>query len=252
MSPARVRRDIAGRIIRGVSRRGKVLFFELSRSGKAGLERVMAVHLRMSGSMELADKNSYPSSLSSSSRRWTHFLWKLSGGRELRFVDPRKFGLVWYGAPDDLMRDRYIASLGLDAKNLSAKEFARAFKGRRGMIKSLLLRQDIIAGIGNIIADEALWKARIHPKRNAAALDAEALLRLGKAVSHTISSILSSGGTSMRNFRHPDGNVGSYQERRLVYGNAGKPCPRCRGTLRRIVVGGRGTTICPSCQRTSS
>ncbi len=256
-----------GRKVLDVTRQGKVLFFRLSprrargkpprwSSGRAGEpERVMAVHLRMSGRLEVASHSPgrHPERQrrvsSSLPARWTHFAWQLSDGKELRFIDPRKFGLVWYGAPGELQRDSYLGGLGIDAKGLTKKAFITAIHGRRGMIKPLLLRQDVVAGIGNILADESLWHARIHPKVSAAGLDDAALERLHGGLEKTIRAVLASGGTSLRNFRHPDGKAGRYQERRLVYGKAGEPCPRCRTRLHRIIVGGRGTTICGSCQR---
>lgn len=232
--------DIRGRRILGVERRGKVLFFRLS--GKP--ERVMAIHLRMSGSMEVVKAAG-----ATEDSRWVHVRWQLSGSRELRFVDPRKFGLVWYGAPEDLQKDPYLGGLGVDANGPTQEAFVAALRGRGGMIKPLLLRQDVIAGIGNILADESLWHAGIHPKAGIADLDNAALGRLHGGLAKTIRTVLASGGTSMRNFRHPDGNAGRYQERRFVYGRAGQSCPRCRTILERIVVGSRGTTICPNCQR---
>ena len=233
-----VAEDMRGRKILDVARRGKVLFFKLSPrpfgstqgrrgSGQAGQsERVMAIHLRMSGRLEVAKR---AKDTKDAKERWMHFCWKLNGGWELRFIDPRKFGRVWYGSPAAMAADPYLGSLGVDAKTLLPADFAVALGGYRGMVKPLLLRQDIVAGIGNILADGALR-------------------RLGGALQDTIRSVLASGGTSMRNFRHPDGNAGRYQDKRLVYGKAGKPCPRCHAVLRRIVVGSRGTTVCPNCQ----
>ena len=237
--------DIRGRRILAVRRRGKVLFFKLSGTP----ERVMAIHLRMSGSLEVVKETKGTEEPKGTKARWVHFVWRLGGRRELRFIDPRKFGRVWYGSPGVLRRDPYIASLGTDAKAILPDEFMTALRGRRGMVKPLLLRQDVVAGIGNILADESLWRARIHPRTSVAALKGDALGRLYRGLQATIRAVLSSGGTSMRTFRHPDGARGRYQERRLVYGRAGSPCPRCRTRLQRVVVGGRGTTICPQCQR---
>lgn len=260
--PAVVRRDIVGRKILAIQRRGKVLFFKLS--GRP--ERMLAVHFRMSGRLEVvtdkfprSPKNfvvQFPRSwklYNKTSRRkevrWVHFSWRLSGSRELRLVDPRKFGIVWYGAPRELGRDSYLGKLGRDAHGLGYLEFAAALAASRGMTKPFLLRQDRLAGIGNIIADEALWRAGVHPETRVTDLNARSRQRLFYGIQRTIRAMLSSGGTTLRNWGSPDGSAGRYQERRLVYGKAGLPCPRCRATLRRIVVGGRGTTVCPACQR---
>ncbi|MBI4132811.1 MAG: bifunctional DNA-formamidopyrimidine glycosylase/DNA-(apurinic or apyrimidinic site) lyase [Candidatus Sungbacteria bacterium] len=245
-----LRRDITGRSIRNVQRRGKVLFFELS-----GLpRRILAIHLRMSGRLEVSPsgrkfRRSTKFASPEPARRWTHFRWRLSGGRELRFVDPRKFGLVWYGDERELRQNSYLASLGDDARDIAARRFLGALASRRGMIKPLLLRQDVFAGIGNIIADEALWWAKIHPQQELAGLPPRDRIRLHRAVRETIRVMLAAGGTTLRNWGHPDGRTGHYQERRLVYGKSGQPCPRCRSRLLRLFVGGRGTTICPKCQR---
>ena len=200
--------------------------------------------------------------------KWIHFRWRLSGNRspgvhftrsrkmyshrgtvELRFVDPRKFGLVWYGSPSSLVRDSYLGRLGQEPQAMTSREFSRILESARGMVKPFLLRQDRIAGIGNIIADEALWRARIHPETQIVNLDTRACRRLYQGIRHTIRAMLASGGTSIRNWKSPDGSAGRYQERRMIYGKAGSPCPRCGTRLLRIVVGGRGTTICPSCQQ---
>ena len=253
INAAWMKKDIRGRRILNVTRRGKVLFFELSGQPK----RLMAVHLRMSGRLEVVPAS--PQQVNKYRRpsilvkllvgRWVHFWWRLSGGREMRLIDPRKFGRIWYGASDELQKDPYLGGLGIDAKGLTKNAFITAFRERRGMIKPLLLRQDVIAGIGNILADESLWHAGIHPKAGVPGLNDAALGRLHGGLEKTIRAVLASGGTSMRNFRHPDGKVGRYQERRVAYGSAGRPCPRCRMPFVRIVVAGRGTTFCSQCQK---
>lgn len=247
--------DILGRRILNIERRGKVLFFRLS--GKR--ERTMAIHLRMSGRLEVM--RAAKAAHAAKENRWMHFWWQLSGGRELRFVDPRKFGLVWYGAPEELLADSYLGALGEDPHRLTFSAFDTLLRrGRaarvageprqgRGMVKPYLLRQDRFAGIGNIIADEALWRARIHPRAPIAHLSLAQARDLHGAIVKTIGLMLDAGGTTLRNWGRPDGRAGRYQEERRAYGKAGKPCPRCGVILQRIVVGGRGTTICPKCQQ---
>ncbi len=245
--------SMRGRKILGVARRGKVLFFKLS--GKP--ERALAMHLGMSGRLEViprSPRNAPQKYVRSHSflkpvDRWVHFAWRLSGGRELRFVDPRKFGLVWYGAPGELDADPYLGRLGEDPHRLAFPEFDGLLRSGRGRVKPFLLRQDRFAGIGNIIADEALWRAGIHPRTPIAALSPARARSLHRAIAKTIAAMLEAGGTTLRNWGRPDGQAGRYQEERRVYGKAGKSCPRCRAKLQRIVVGGRGTTICTRCQR---
>ena len=180
---------------------------------------------------------------------WTHFVWRLNGGRELRLVDPRKFGIVWYGSKKDFERDSYLGRLGRDPRAVPAKDFLKLFRRARGMVKPFLLRQDMFAGIGNIIADESLWQACIHPRQDIPHLSVSEIAVLRRALQRTIREILARGGTTLRNWGGPDGTSGAYQLRRRGYGRAGKPCPRCTTTLERLIVSGRGTTICPRCQR---
>lgn len=264
-SVKRIADSMRGRKTLDVARRGKVLFFKLS--GKP--ERMLAIHLRMSGRLEVAHSSAsakrerlrmrHPEPRVRSGRgippqeqvaeTWVHFRWRLSGNRELRFIDPRKFGLVWYGSPEELARDPYLGRLGADVRSLTPQRFLVVLSSGAGMVKPFLLRQDKFSGIGNIIADESLWRAGIHPETRIANLDARTVNALHRSIQHTIRAMLASGGTSIRTWRHPDGAAGRFQERRLVYGKAGKPCRRCKAKLIRIVVGGRGTTICPQCQR---
>lgn len=244
--PATFRRDIVGRTIISLSRHGKVIFFNLSGTP----QRVMAIHLRMSGRLEIVKVTADAKAAhAAKERRWTHFIWRLGGGRALHFIDSRKFGRVWYGSPAKLARHSYLGRLGPDAGAITRPDFIARFRHHRGAVKPALLRQDIIAGVGNIIADESLWRARIHPHARLEDLTPGALGRLRGAVRQTIRAVLAVGGTSLRNWGHPDGAAGGYQEQRLVYGRAGAPCPRCRRTLMRTVVGGRGTTLCPRCQQ---
>ena len=237
---AKARRDIRGRKILGLSRRGKVLFFELA--GKPA--RKIALHFRMSGRLLASSSKS-----KIASDKWTHFRWRLTGGREIRFIDPRKFGVVWYGSENDLKRDKYLANLGRDALRIPKKVFTAALRKKTGMVKAVLLHQDVIAGVGNIMADETLWRAKIHPKTKIADLSASALNNLHSALTTTVNAMLAAGGTSLRDWGHPDGKLGGYQEKRKIYGKAGEPCPRCKTKLARLIAGGRGTTVCPKCQR---
>ena len=223
-----------------MARHGKVLFFKLS--GKP--ERSFAVHLGMSGRLLVAPADE-------ARNRWTRARWTLDSGTEIRFIDPRKFGVIWYGDAAAFARDGYLGRLGEDARRISRSAFARAFAERRAMIKPLLLRQDLIAGVGNILADEALWRARTHPETIAVLIPMPKLTTLHRALAATIRESIAAGGSTLRDWSHPDGVRGSFRERHRVYGRAGLPCPRCSAPLRRIAVGGRGTTICPRCQATA-
>lgn len=238
-------RDIKGMKVIKIRRHGKVIFFGLSdRRGhrQAGGRRLLAFHQRMSGALFLKSQTEkFPPHV--------HHRVIFYGGEELLFRDPRKFGIVWYGLPEKVMADSYLVSLGPDMLSVSAAEFKRYLAGRSGMIKSLLLRQDIFSGIGNIIADESLWLAKIHPKRVVASLLPSDLDRLYSATKKIIQKSILAQGTSMRDWGHPDGASGQFQNQFKVYGRAGELCGRCkRGKVARILTGGRGTWICPYCQ----
>lgn len=246
--PDFIRRDIRRRKILDGHRTGKVIFLHLS--GKP--ERMLAFHQRMSGHLEyIATK---PSLIRANGRirqaeKWAHFILKFSDGSELRFVDPRKFGIVWYGSPEDFMKDKYLKNLGVDLKKITFEEFREKLKTRGQMLKAFLLRQDVISGIGNIIADESLWVSRIHPERKTLSLSEREIKILFGALQKTVDKILKAGGTSMRNWQAPGGKKGGYQESYKVYARAGKKCFRCGHKIRRIFTAGRGTSFCPACQQ---
>ena len=237
-SRAAIAREVAGRTIRSVQRRGKVLFLDLSGSPR----RQFAVHLRMSGRLAVE-------SIAMARSPWARAWWTFADGTELRFIDPRKFGRIWYGNPREFSSaDSYLASLGPDARTVGRVDFVARFAGRRAGIKALLLRQDLIAGVGNILADESLWKAKIHPRATAVSLSAAKLGSLHRALVATIAASLRAGGSTLRDWAQPDGVRGGFRERHRVYGRAGAACPRCRSELARLIVAGRGTTVCIRCQ----
>lgn len=228
--------DAAGRKILDISRRGKTVFMDLSGNPR----RVLAFHLKMTG-------NLYAGKSRILSGKYTRFAAELSGERELRFEDIRKFGKIWYGLAADVLREKYFSTLGKDILRVGLKEFFEKIKKRKGAIKSLLLRQDIFSGIGNIIADEALWLSRIHPETKSRNLDNRSNYALLTNLKKIINRILKSGGTSMRDWKHPDNKIGGYQNKFLIYNQ--KICQRCRRRTEKIKVGGRGSTICPKCQK---
>ena len=225
--------QVVGRRIEDVGRRGKFLTFTLSGG------RTLLVHLRMTGSLLVRE----------ASEPWeTHarLSLRLDNGKEMRFVNVRKFGRVYLVRdPDEVLGDLGPEPLD-DAFGVA--EFRSLFGNRRGMIKPLLLDQRFIAGLGNIYVDEALVRAGVHPRRRADTLAAEDLSRLYHAVQEVLREAIANEGTSRSDYVRPDGSEGTYGERLRVSGRAGEPCPRCGTEIVRIVVGGRGTYICPWCQ----
>ncbi len=229
--------ELSGRKVMGLRRRGKMIVIALE-GGPA-----LVFHLKMTGQLmvvppaEPRDKH-------------VHFILSFaSGDRELRFRDVRKFGFLRCLETGCVAEAPEMAGLGPEPLDIGRREFASIFAGRRGRMKSLLLDQRRIAGIGNIYADEILFAARIHPRTSAARLKAADFDRLWTEMRRILKRAIAAKGTSISDYRDADGQEGGFQERLKVYGRAGEPCPRCKTPIRRLVVGGRGTHVCPRCQR---
>ena len=201
----------------------------------------MVFHLGMSGHWRIDPRDIGPHD---------HLLIETDDGRRLALNDARRFGSVDLVATDALAEWPPFAALGPDAldPDLDARWFRRAFEGRRAPIKPLLLDQRIIAGLGNIYACEALFRAGIHPARAADSISLARLARLATAIPTVLGEAVAVGGSSLRDFVSPDGTLGYFSSRFDVYDREDKPCP-CGGTVKRIVLGGRSTFYCPRCQR---
>lgn len=230
-----INRDIRGRRVRGIDRHGKVIFLDLG-------ERVIAFHQRMSGRLMIAPRDTKPT-------KHVHHILAFSDGSALWFHDPRKFGVVWYGKPEEVKKEPYHLTLGPDGLAITLPDFKARLREHRGMIKPLLLRQSIVAGIGNIIADETLWEAQVNPKRHVRTLKDTDLNRLFRAMKNVFDRGIKAEGSTLRDWTHPDGKSGKFQKYFRVYGRGGEKCPRSKTLIKRIVVGGRGTWICPKCQK---
>lgn len=223
---------LPGQTVQAVERRGKFLIFRLAQD-------VLLIHLRMSGRLLLVP-------VDTPSDPHVHVRFRLDQVDELRFRDPRKFGRLYL--VDD--PQRVVGKLGPEplAEDFTPQRFAMMLAGRRGRIKPLLLNQAFLAGLGNIYTDEALYLARVHPLRAANTLTQEEVKRLHAAIRATLQRAIDQRGTSFDPaYRDLWGDPGVY--RRVVYGRAGEPCPRCETPIQRIVVGQRGTYVCPVCQR---
>jgi formamidopyrimidine-DNA glycosylase len=237
VSPEQVAALIGGRVISGVRRRGKYLLLDFDDG--SGL----IIHLRMTGVLLVTAAEAPP-------LRFQRLSVALDDGRELRFADQRKFGRVVYRPAD--------AARGLDAK-LGPEPLSPAFNaayltarlaGRRAPIKALLLDQRIVAGIGNIYADEALFSAKIHPLRAAGALTDGEAARLVRAVRAALRQGLAHRGTSFSSYRDATGEEGGNQHALRAYGRGrrGEPCPRCGRRMEVVTVAQRSSSICPRCQ----
>ncbi|MDD9956905.1 MAG: bifunctional DNA-formamidopyrimidine glycosylase/DNA-(apurinic or apyrimidinic site) lyase [Anaerolineaceae bacterium] len=225
---------IDGQVFRAIDRRGKYLLCALD-------SETLIVHLRMTGKLYVAaDEERLDAD------RWMHFRLQLDGGQQLRFSDARKFGRVW------LTTDPGSVIGALGPEPLSRQFTSRRLRGRlaaRGRaIKPLLLDQGFLAGVGNIYADEALHRARIHPLRPANSLDQAEATALHRALRAALRAGIQHEGASINWYRKPDGSSGDSQSYFRVYGRAGQPCPRCGAAVEKTVVAQRGTHFCPRCQ----
>jgi formamidopyrimidine-DNA glycosylase len=218
-------------------RRGKFLLLDLEPPGS------LLVHLGMTGRIQLV-KASLPR------RDHTHLVIHLNDGRQLRFVDSRRFGLVDWLDPGAEGRDPSLAKLGVEPLDPSLnKVLPPLLRSRRAPLKSLLLNQRLVAGIGNIYAAEALWRSGIHPRRSGRRTSLVRLRRLADAVRSVLGEAVERGGTTLRDFAGPDGEAGYFAVNLDVYGRQGEACPKCGTAIRAEVIGGRTTAWCPKCQR---
>lgn len=237
-SGPRFRRCVQGLEIQDLSRRGKFIVARLSDGF------TLLVHLRMSGRLRVA----VPSA-EAHGRAHERIVFRLSDGRMLRFSDTRKFGRVW------LVRDpsTVLGKLGPEPFALSTAGLAALLSARSRLLKPLLLDQHLIAGIGNIYSDEALWEARLHPRRKSDSLSAREAANLLQAIRCVLRRGIRNLGTTLgagkTHFVLPRGKSGRNQENLSAYGRTGEPCPRCGTKIRRIIVGQRSTHLCPTCQR---
>jgi formamidopyrimidine-DNA glycosylase len=175
----------------------------------------------------------------------THARLSLASGRELRFVDPRRFGRLEFR---DLARTGGFAGPGAEPLTINEQEFARLFRGRRLAIKAALLNQKLLSGVGNIYADESLYRAGIRPRKAAGRLTRADLARLRAALREVLEHAIRLGGSSVSDYVDADGARGFFQLEHCVYQRTGEPCRRCKTPIRRIVIGGRSTHYCPQCQ----
>ena len=225
---------IAGQAVNALNRRGKYILIELEHD-------TLVVHLKMSGRLYVADANS-----TNEADRWVHVRFDLENGRQLRFSDVRKFGRVYL--TNDL--ERLLGHLGPEplSDDFTLAGFRAGLSGRKRAIKAHLLDQEIVAGVGNIYADEALFLAGIHPADLAGTLKNEAAARLLQTIRDALLAGIEHEGASINWYRKPDGQKGESQNHFYVYGRAGLPCRRCGTAINKIRVAQRGTHFCPHCQ----
>jgi formamidopyrimidine-DNA glycosylase len=243
---ARQARGLDGRAILAVHRTGKHIVCELGIAcssplveGASEPSAQWIVHLGMTGRLLVTTPEAPVAP-------HTHARLSLMSGRELRFVDPRRFGRLEYR---DLGVRAGFCAPGADPLKVTAEEFARLFRGRKLAIKAALLNQKLLSGVGNIYADESLFRAEIRPRRQSGRLTKTALEGLRLALRKVLKHAIRLGGSSVSDYVDADGVRGFFQLEHCVYQRTGLPCRHCQTPIRRILIAGRGTHYCPHCQR---
>jgi formamidopyrimidine-DNA glycosylase len=226
---------IQGRKISAVSRRGKYLLIELENSA-------LLIHLGMSGSLRLLQQPENP-------LKHDHYDLVLESGDLVRYNDPRRFGSLHLTS--DPGRHALLRNLGPEPlqPEFSGAYLRRRCRGRRTAIKQLIMNGEVVVGVGNIYASEALFRAGIHPSRPAGRISQQRLDRLCEEIRTVLDEALRSGGTTLRDFVGSDGRPGYFRQQLLVYEREGQPCENCGRPIRRRVLGQRASYYCPACQR---
>ena len=236
--PEAIASALEGERITHVGRRGKYLVFEFE-SG-----RHLLVHLRMTGNVV------HPAQGGLAADPYRRAVVTLDDGSDVAYRDVRRFGtwaLLEPGELEDYFLARRLGGEPLE-RRFTTRTLTKALENRRAPIKAALLDQKAAAGVGNIYADEALWRARLHPLRPAGSLDADEIARLRKAIRAALQMGIARQGATLRDYRDPEGRRGRMQDEFKVYGRAGEPCSRCGTPIEKTRVGGRGTWYCPRCQ----
>lgn len=237
-SPARViAKTLEGARIEHFRRVGKHIVGDLAEPGKMAKPRAQwIIHLGMTGRMTVCEPED-------ETVKHTHLVASLKSGRELRFIDPRRFGKLQVVAASS------FEAPGKEPIGADREQFIQLFKGRKTPIKSALLNQSLLSGIGNIYADESLFRSGIRPRRRAASLTRADLMRLYDAIQEVLAEAIAAGGSSVSDYVDAAGEEGFFQLQHRVYQREGEPCLVCEAPIKRIVLAGRSSHYCPSCQK---
>jgi formamidopyrimidine-DNA glycosylase len=238
--PEAIADALNGRMIERLGRRGKYLVM----SFEDDVHLVM--HLRMTGNILLVEGED-----GAEEPMHTRVRMELDDGRRLLFVDVRRFGTGDVLLGSDALAEYFASRLGVEplSPDFTAEALRDQTRGRKQPVKAFLLNQERVAGVGNIYADEALWRARIHPLKPVGTLRRPQIEQLRDAVVESLNAGIDAKGASIDDYRHVDGERGSFQDRFLVHLRKGKPCVRCGTPIQKMRAAGRGTYICPRCQR---
>jgi len=226
--------DLLGEPILDIKRRGKLLYFLLSK------KKILAFHLKMTGKIFVAHSKEAPG-------KHVHFILTCED-KKVFFEDVRKFGRIYLFTQEEFFNWSFIKNLGPEPFEITEEKFITLFQSS-ARVKSLLLNQRVIAGIGNIYADEALFAAKIHPQSIARAIPPDILKKLHQSLLQVLKKAIQAGGSSFRDYVNGLGQKGNFQKEFQVYGQKEKPCPKCKNTLTTLKVAGRTSTFCIKCQK---
>jgi formamidopyrimidine-DNA glycosylase len=237
-TPRTFQEQLRGTTVEAIDRHGKNILIHLRGDGNGAPTQCLSVHLGMTGRL-LFERVGEPL------RPHTHVIFDLDvPGLWLHFSDARRFGKLQL-----IARESELANLGPDPMEISCEEFCDRVRSRRAMLKSLLLDQRFLRGLGNIYADESLSRARLHPSALGTQLRRQQACTLYRAIRETLTEAIALGGSSISSYVDAEGRAGWFQRAHQVYGRAGEPCFRCRTRIQRMVIASRSTHYCPRCQR---
>ncbi|HKV24614.1 MAG TPA: bifunctional DNA-formamidopyrimidine glycosylase/DNA-(apurinic or apyrimidinic site) lyase [Candidatus Acidoferrum sp.] len=245
--PAAIEEHLPGRQVEAVERYGKFMLLRLSASNLAATPAkngdaspaALLVHLGMTGHLA-------PAPSAQPCEKHTHACFLLDDHRELRYTDARRFGRIAFLANGSLEAE--LRSFGADPFEINEEEFVAQTRSRRARMKALLLDQSFLRGVGNIYADESLWRAKIHPARLGSSLTQNQAAQLHRSLRDILRKAIIHRGSSISDFLGADGEPGEYQQHHRAYGREGKRCFRCGAMIRRAIVAGRSSYFCPRCQ----
>jgi formamidopyrimidine-DNA glycosylase len=245
--PAALEQHLPGRQIEAVERYGKFMLLRLSAVLGSGSPAAngdaapasLLVHLGMTGQIA-------PNPAAQPCEKHTHACFLLDDNRELRYTDARRFGRLAYLSAGPLADE--LRAFGADPLEIGVEEFVKQARTRRARIKSLLLDQSFLRGVGNIYADESLWRAKIHPARLGASLKKRQAATLHRVLREILEKAIVMRGSSISDFLDAEGQPGEYQRHHRAYGREGQDCYRCGAVIRRAIVAGRSSYFCPKCQ----
>lgn len=247
------KKELVGRKIIKVWRRAKNVIFELSEGYSLLIHMKMTGHL-LHGTWSMKHGTwvaSHDGPLKERINGYLHLIFFLDDGRMIALSDLRKFAKVELWKTDELFNGKEFLAWGPEPleKSFTFEKFRLALQGKKGKIKQVIMTPEVIAGIGNIYASEALWWARLHPEKSTSRLSKKELQALYKAIKKVLAAGIDFGGDSFSDYRNVDGEQGKFEQQKKVYQNKGNPCARCKTPIARIVVATRGSFYCPKCQR---